>query len=285
MKNPQLVVTPGQKISLKEYNSAHTGDFKVKEDVAAKFASDIAEIAQLQEILYASGQRAILIILQGMDTSGKDGVIKHVMTGVNPQGCEVHSFKTPSAEELIHDYLWRHVKVLPARGRIGIFNRSYYEETIVLRVHPEMLQAQGIDPALAKKSFWQQRFNEINNFEQFLTQNGVTVLKFFLYIDKKEQQRRLLKRIDDKTKHWKFSVSDATERRFFDEYMTAYEEVFNHTSTDAAPWYVIPADQKWFAHMCVANVLLETLRSLHLAYPIPTPAEHARIEAARKILA
>jgi len=202
-----------------------------------------------------------------MDAGGKDGAIKHVMSGVNPQGCDVHSFKSPSAEELDHDYLWRCAKVLPSRGRIGIFNRSYYEETLIVRVHPEFLVQQKLPPGLVTRHLWKSRFEDIRNFEQYLTRNGVVVRKFFLHVSKKEQKRRFLERIDTPEKNWKFSVADAKERGFWDEYMAAYEDMIRHTASQAAPWYVVPADNKWFTRVVVAAAVVETLASLNLAYP------------------
>ncbi len=209
----------------------------------------------------------MLLIFQAMDAGGKDGAIKHVMSGVNPQGCDVHSFKSPSAEELDHDYLWRCAKVLPSRGRIGIFNRSYYEETLVVRVHPEFLAQQKLPPELVTRHIWKGRFEDIRNFEQHLTRNGVVVRKFFLHVSKKEQKRRFLERIDTPEKNWKFSVGDAKEREFWDDYMAAYEDMIRHTASEAAPWYVVPADNKWFTRVVVAAAVVETLASLNLAYP------------------
>ena len=230
-------------------------------------ALGIEALARFQDKLYAQDKWAVLLIFQAMDAAGKDGAIKHVMSGVNPQGCDVHSFKSPSADDLDHDYLWRCMKVLPNRGHIGIFNRSYYEETLVVRVHPELLEKQKLPPQLINKRIWDNRFEDIRNFEQYLTNNGVVVRKFFLHLSKKEQKRRFLERIDNPKKNWKFSASDAKEREHWDEYMAAYEDMIRHTSTKDAPWYVVPADNKWFTRVVVAAAVIETLQSLGLEYP------------------
>jgi PPK2 family polyphosphate:nucleotide phosphotransferase len=224
-------------------------------------------MAECQDVMYAQDTYALLIIFQAMDAAGKDGTIKHVMSGLNPQGTEVTSFKTPSAEELDHDYLWRYHKAVPERGRIGIFNRSYYEEALVVRVHPEFLRAQRLPEKTLKKDIWKERFAEINGFERYLVRNGVRVLKFFLNVSHEEQRQRFLARIETQEKNWKFSANDVKERVHWNEYMRAFEEVFTHTSTEWAPWYIIPADHKWFAHVAVADVINSTLKSLHLKYP------------------
>lgn len=227
----------------------------------------VKRLAALQERLYAGDRWAILVVLQGMDTSGKDGVIKHVMSGVNPQGCEVHAFKAPSERELDHDFLWRTAVALPERGRIGIFNRSYYEETVVTRVHPELLQRQRIPDRLLTGNVWKERWEDINNFELHLARNGTLPLKFFLNISKEEQLRRLLARIDDPEKRWKFRVQDVEERKLWDEYREAYEETIRHTATKHAPWYVVPADHKWFARLVVAAALVDCMDGLDLKFP------------------
>jgi PPK2 family polyphosphate:nucleotide phosphotransferase len=224
-------------------------------------------LAELQDKLYAQDKWAVLLIFQAMDAAGKDGAIKHVMSGVNPQGCEVYSFKSPSSEDLDHDYLWRCMKCLPNRGHIGIFNRSYYEEVLVVRVHSEFLAKQKLPPKLVGKEIWEDRYEDIRNFEQYLTRNGVIVRKFFLHVSKKEQKQRFLDRIDDPLKNWKFSSNDANERDFWDDYMEAYEQMIQETATKDAPWYVVPADNKWFTRVVVAAAVIETLDDLDLEYP------------------
>jgi PPK2 family polyphosphate:nucleotide phosphotransferase len=238
-----------------------------KKDAKELLETGVKRLAALQQRLYADDRWAILIVLQGIDTAGKDGVIKHVMSGLNPQGCEVHSFKAPSENELDHDFLWRAVLALPPRGRIGIFNRSYYEETIVVRVHPELLRKQRLPEPLLTPDIWERRFEDIGNFERYLAHNGVVTLKFFLNISKEEQLRRLLARIDDPEKRWKFAVRDVEERKLWDEYMHAYQETIRHTATEFAPWYVVPADHKWFSRLVVAAALVEQLEKLDLKFP------------------
>ena len=235
-------------------------------------------------MLYAQDTHALLLIFQAMDAAGKDGTIKHVMSGVNPQGCDVSSFKAPSSEELNHDYLWRSSKRLPERGRIGIFNRSYYEEVLVVRVHPEILEAERLPSAVRGKGIWKRRFEDINNFEKYITDNGIVVLKFFLNVSKAEQKKRFLERIDRPEKNWKFSASDAKERAFWDDYQQAYEDAFNHTSTAWAPWYIIPADHKWFTRMAVAGIILDTLKKLKLRYPTVSEDRNQELLQAREIL-
>jgi PPK2 family polyphosphate:nucleotide phosphotransferase len=237
------------------------------EDVELILAESVTRMEELQQRLFASGQWAVLIVFQGMDAAGKDGVVKHVMSGVNPQGCEVHSFKAPSAEELAHDFLWRTGKDVPARGRIGIFNRSHYEEVLIVRVHPELLAKQNLPPEATGKSIWQHRFKEIRAFERHLARNGTVVLKFHLRISKDEQRKRFLARLDEPAKHWKFSPSDAAERAYWDDYMVAYEEMIRETSTDYAPWYVVPADHKHVAWLVVSAAIIEALEGLKLQYP------------------
>ena len=235
-------------------------------------------------ILYAQNTYALLIVLQAMDAAGKDGTIKHVMSGVNPQGCQVFSFKSPSAEELDHDYLWRSFKALPERGNIGIFNRSYYEEVLIVRVHREILEKQQLPPEAKKKDIWERRFEEINNFEKYLVRNGIIVLKFFLNVSKSEQKKRFLDRINRPEKNWKFSVSDAKERGFWDDYQKAYEDIFNNTSTKWAPWYIIPADHKWFTRFTVANIICDKLKSLNLAYPTVSEEHKQELLKAKEML-
>ncbi|MGB7923765.1 MAG: polyphosphate kinase 2 family protein [Pyrinomonadaceae bacterium] len=275
MNHDRFIVPPDKKIRLKDYDPAFTGEFEDKEDALSKLQEDVARLAKYQDVLYASNTHALLIIFQAMDAAGKDGAISHVMSGVNPQGCQVYSFKPPSPEELDHDYLWRHAKALPERGRIGIFNRSYYEEVLVARVHPEILEAQHLPTEAKDKHIWKNRFEDINNFERFLARNGITVLKFFLHVSKDEQKRRFLKRITTPEKNWKFSLGDVRERAFWDDYMDAFEDAFNHTSTKWAPWHIIPADHKWFTRAAVADIIVAKLKSLKLSYPVVTE-EHRR---------
>lgn len=262
-----FIVPPGQKVNLGDYDPAATNPYLDKKSAEEKLKKDVNQIAKMQNILYAENSYAVLIILQGMDTAGKDGVIRYVMSGVNPQGTDVHSFKQPSLEELDHDYLWRSMKALPARGTIGIFNRSYYEEVVVARVHPQILDQQKIPPELNDKNIWKNRFDDINNFEKYLMRNGVIVLKFFLHLSKAEQKKRLLTRLDEPKKNWKFSIGDVHEREFWPEYMDAYEQALSHTSTENALWYIIPADHKWFTRTAIADVIVQKLKSLNLDYP------------------
>ncbi len=285
MNHEHFLVPPGKKIRLKDYDTAYTGKFKDKSEAAEKLQSDIKRLAKLQDVLYAQNTHALLVIFQAMDAAGKDGTIRHVMSGVNPQGTQVYSFKGPSHEELDHDYLWRSFKALPERGRIGIFNRSYYEEVLVVRVHPEILAAQQLPlETKNKKNIWKHRFEEINSFEQYLVRNGIHVLKFFLNVSKEEQKRRFLARIETPEKNWKFSVNDAKERAFWDDYMDAFEDAFNHTSTEWAPWYVIPADHKWFTRAAVADVIISKLKSLDLAYPQLSDAHMQSLHKAKELL-
>ncbi|MEA3163789.1 MAG: hypothetical protein QOE88_1607 [Verrucomicrobiota bacterium] len=277
-----LLVEPGKTISLKkEFDPKYTGEFKGKEEALTELKLNVERLAKEQAVLYGGDTYALLLVFQALDAAGKDGTIKHVMSGVNPQGCEVYSFKAPSHEELDHDYLWRSAKVLPQRGRIGIFNRSYYEEVLVVRVHPDLLAQQRL-PALGKnESIWKRRFQEINSFERYLVNNGIIVLKFFLNVSKSEQKSRFLKRIAEKEKNWKFSAGDIRERQYWDDYMKAYEEMFNQTSTEWAPWYIIPADHKWFTRLCVSEIVVATLKSLDLKYPQVNEAELAELQKAK----
>src|SRR6266480_1741138 len=263
-------VSRGKDFRLKDVDPGDTLDFTKKEDKSrAKeaLADGILALAELQDELYAQDKWGVLLIFQAMDAAGKDGAIKHVMSGVNPQGCQVSSFKSPSAEDLDHDYLWRCTKSLPNRGHIGIFNRSYYEEVLVVRVHPKFLEKQKLPPKLVDKEIWEKRFEDICNFEQYLARNGVIVRKFFLHVSKKEQKRRFLERIDDPLKNWKFSSNDAAERDYWDQYMDAYERLIQETATKDAPWYVVPADNKWFTRVVVAAAVIDALADLNLAYP------------------
>jgi PPK2 family polyphosphate:nucleotide phosphotransferase len=281
----RLIVEPGSTISLKkEYDPGYTADFLEKGEAKDLLDEGIKKLAELQDTLYAQNTHALLIVIQAMDAAGKDGVIKHVMSGLNPQGVQVTSFKAPSAEELDHDYLWRCYKALPERGRIGIFNRSYYEEVLVVRVHPEFLKRQQLPPDSIDKKIWARRFEEINNFEKYLVSNGTVVLKFFLNVSQKEQKKRFLERIDLPEKNWKFSTADAQERAHWNEYMEAYEDMLNNTSTKWAPWYIIPADKKWYTRIAVGAVMLHTLQGLELEYPTVDEDHKKELIKAKKIL-
>ncbi|HEX3144031.1 MAG TPA: polyphosphate kinase 2 family protein, partial [Pyrinomonadaceae bacterium] len=252
--------------------------------VKEALTNGIEVLRELQDKLYAQDRWAVLLIFQALDAAGKDGAIKHVMSGINPQGCQVFSFKGPSAEELDHDYLWRCMRCLPERGRIGIFNRSYYEETTAVRVHPEFLRGQKLPPKLVTDKIWDQRFKDISNFERYLTHNGVVVRKFFLHLSKGEQKKRFLARLDRPDKNWKFSVNDAKERGYWKDYMKAYEETIRNTATDYAPWYVVPADNKWFTRVVVAAAVIETLASLDVTYPEVGKEKLKELDAARQAL-
>jgi PPK2 family polyphosphate:nucleotide phosphotransferase len=262
-------VTDGDGFRLKDIDPGDTLDLKSEDKPAAKemLAIGVEALADLQDMLYAQDRWAVLLIFQAMDAAGKDSAIKHVMSGVNPQGVEVYSFKTPSAQELDHDYLWRCIKCLPERGRIGIFNRSYYEETLIVRVHPEYLAGQKLPPELVTKDIWKDRFQDIRCFERYLTRNGIVIRKFFLYVSKKEQKNRFLERVENPVKNWKFSASDMGERQFWGQYMEAYEDMIRQTATKDAPWYVVPADNKWFTRVVVAAAVIDALASLNLSYP------------------
>ena len=280
-------ISKGKNFRLKDVDPDDTLEFTKEADkprAKEALAMGVTALAELQEQLYAQDKWAVLLIFQAMDAAGKDGAIKHVMSGVNPQGCQVNSFKSPSAEDLDHDYLWRCMKHLPNRGQIGIFNRSYYEEVLVVRIHPEFLAKQKMPPKLVGKKIWEERFEDIRNFEQYLARNGVVVRKFFLHVSKKEQKRRFLERIDDPLKNWKFSSNDANERDFWDDYMEAYEQMIQETATKEAPWYVVPADNKWFTRVVVAGAVIETLASLDLAYPKVDEGKLKELAAAKKKL-
>ena len=281
-----LVVPPGKKVSLrKDYDPAFMGEAGLKKkQMKGLLAEGVEALAEYQDRLYAQSEYALLIVLQAADAAGKDGTIKHVMSGVNPQGCQVFSFKQPSSEELSHDYLWRCAMRLPERGKIGIFNRSYYEEVLVARVHPEILDRQKIPPQWKDEKIWKRRFEEINNFEKYLVQNGIIVLKFFLNISRQEQKRRFLERIDRGEKNWKFSTSDVEERKYWKEYRRVYEDCFNYTSTEWAPWYVIPADNKPYTRIAVAGIIIKTLADLKLTYPKVGKERRDELKAIRKIL-
>jgi PPK2 family polyphosphate:nucleotide phosphotransferase len=279
-------VDKGSRFRLKDVDPGDTLDFKSEDKPRSKeaLAISVEALAELQDKLYAQDRWALLLIFQAMDAAGKDGAIKHVMSGVNPQGCQVFSFKAPSAEDLDHDYLWRCMKVLPNRGHIGIFNRSYYEETLVVRVHPEFLAKQRLPPELVTQRIWDERFDDIRNFERYLARNGVLVRKFFLHVSKKEQKRRFLERIETPQKNWKFSAADTAEREHWDEYMDAYEDMIRHTATKGSPWYVVPADNKWFTRLVVAAAVIEALGSLQLAYPQVGPDKLRELAAAKRAL-
>ncbi len=284
--NDKLFQVPiDRKISLKkDYDPAFLPKHLTKEQAAVELQAGIARLAELQDVLYAQNTYGVLVIFQAMDAAGKDSTIKHVMSGVNPQGCEVYNFKTPSVEELDHDYLWRYSRSLPERGRIGLFNRSYYEEVLIARVHPYILANQQLPNVPKGDRLWLQRFEEINQFEQYLTNNGIVVLKFFLNISKAEQKKRFLKRIDTPAKNWKFAMSDVDERQFWDQYQQTYEDVFNHTSTEAAPWYIIPADHKWYTRLLIADIINQRLEGLSLSYPKVSKEHQILLKNARKRL-
>jgi PPK2 family polyphosphate:nucleotide phosphotransferase len=275
-------VRPKQKVKLKSMPTRVEPDYKNNKDYKQLLLDRVAALSAQQEMLYASNQHAVLLIFQAMDAAGKDGVIKHVMSGVNPQGCQVHSFKQPSPEELRHDFLWRSNRVLPERGFIGIFNRSYYEEVLIARVHPEVLKNEGLDPDLAKeKEFWEERYRSINSLERHLAHNGTIVLKFFLNLSKKEQARRFLARIDAPEKNWKFSTADLTERGYWADYMKSYEACLGATSTEAAPWYAIPADDKENCRLIVSKIVLNTLEELKMKFPEVSPEQRRDLLAIR----
>jgi len=274
-------VTDGEKFKLKDYDPSDTGDVDFdKKDGKEILEVGVKKLAKLQERLYAEGKWAILMVLQGIDTAGKDGVIKHVLSGVNPQGCSVHSFKQPSHLELAHDFLWRCTVALPMRGHIGIFNRSYYEETIVVRVHPDLLEKQNIPPKLVTKDIWKERYQDINDWERHLERCGTVPLKFFLNISKEEQLKRLLARVDDPDKNWKFSPYDVAERKLWDQYQEVYEDTIRNTATKHAPWYVVPCDKKWFARLVVAAALADQMEALDLQFPKVSDEDKKAIDAA-----
>jgi len=279
----KLIVPPGHQVSLKDYPADWTGRLE-KEDSKELLAEGVKALSKYQELLYAQDTYAVLLIFQAMDAAGKDGTIKHVMSGINPQGCQVYSFKAPSSEERDHGYLWRSQKALPERGRVGIHNRSYYEEVLVARVHPEILQSQQLPEDCVSKDIWRDRFRQINHFERYLVENGTIVLKFFLNVSRAEQKRRFLARIDQPEKNWKFSANDVKERVFWKDYMKAYEDAFSHTSTDHAPWFIIPADNKWFTRVAVAEIINSRLKKLKLNFPQVTQAHRKDLLKAKKLL-
>jgi PPK2 family polyphosphate:nucleotide phosphotransferase len=278
-------IDDGDKFRLKDVDPADTcGMTLEKGEAKAMIADSVKRLTKLQEKLYAQDRWAVLAIVQAMDAAGKDGVIEHVMSGINPQGCQVFSFKAPSAQELDHDFLWRTTLCLPERGRIGIFNRSYYEEVLVVRAHPEILAKQKLPPELVTEDIWDQRFKDIRAFERYLARNGTIVLKFFLHVSKEEQRKRFLERIDDPSKNWKFSMGDVAERKLWDTYMSAYEDMVRNTSRGHAPWYVIPADNKWFTRLVVVSAMVEALERLDLQFPKVNDATRAELQNARTAL-
>jgi PPK2 family polyphosphate:nucleotide phosphotransferase len=276
----------GDRFRLKDVDPGETLGYTSEDKPRAKeaLAMGVELLTELQDMLYAQDRWAVLLIFQAMDAAGKDGAIKHVMSGVNPQGCQVFSFKAPSAEDLDHDFLWRCMKCLPERGRIGIFNRSYYEETLVVRVHREFLEKQRLPPEVVTKNIWKERFQDIRNFEHYLTRNGVVLRKFFLHVSNKEQKKRFLERIEEPEKHWKFSANDANERGYWDAYMEAYEDMIQNTATKQAPWYVVPADNKWFTRVVVAAAVIDALASLNLRYPKVSASKLRELAAAKRAL-
>jgi PPK2 family polyphosphate:nucleotide phosphotransferase len=276
-------VTNGKDFKLKDFDPADTDklDSADKDDAKELLEQGVQWLAEQQDMLYAQDHWAVLLVFQAMDAAGKDGTIKHVTSGLNPQGCEVTSFKQPSAEELDHDYLWRYMRHVPARGLVGIFNRSYYEEVLIVKVHPELLTGQKLPPALVTKNIWDERYQDIVNFEQYLTRNGVRILKFFLHVSKGEQKRRFMSRLDEPEKNWKFSAGDVAERQHWSEYQDAYEEAIRNTASKAAPWYVVPADNKWFTRLVVAAAVVDAIAGLDLHYPVVGPDKQKELAAAR----
>lgn len=271
------------KINLSKIETDYTGELDSKEDGKELLEKNIKKMTELQEKLYAQDKYSLLIIFQAMDAAGKDSAIKHVMSGLNPQGTQVFSFKQPSTEELNHDYMWRTSKSLPERGRIGIFNRSYYEEVLIVRVH-NLIKSQKIPAEFITKNIWEERFNQIRNFEKYLYENGTYILKFHLNVSKKEQSKRFLERIEDPAKNWKFSTSDLTERDYWNDYMRCYEEAISATSTEFAPWYIIPADKKWFTRLAISDVIIETMRSMDLKYPEVSDEQKKNLEFCKEKL-
>jgi PPK2 family polyphosphate:nucleotide phosphotransferase len=277
-------INDGRKFRLQDFDPADTAQVDSKGHAEELLTQGIAAMSVLQDKLYAEDCWSLLLIFQGMDASGKDGAIKHVMSGVNPEGVQVFSFKTPSSEELNHDFLWRTTTRLPQRGRIGIFNRSYYEEVLVVRVHPHLLKGERTPPSLISKDIWKERFHDINAFEKYLSRNGTVIRKFFLNLSRKEQKRRFLERLDQPAKNWKFSSADVEERACWEDYMKAYEDMIVHTATPHAPWYVVPADNKWFTRVAVAAAIVETLEDLKVAYPRLNAAKKRELQSARTLL-
>jgi PPK2 family polyphosphate:nucleotide phosphotransferase len=276
-------ITSGKGFKLKDIDPADTGGLKSEDKAEAKalLAQGVQWLTEQQDMLYAQDHWAVLLVFQAMDAAGKDGTIKHVTSGINPQGCNVTSFKQPSSEELDHDYLWRYMRNVPARGQIGIFNRSYYEEVLVVKVHDELLMRQKLHPSLVTKDIWKERYEDIASFERYLDRNGVIVLKFFLHVSKAEQKRRFMERLENPTKNWKFSASDVAERSHWSEYQDAYEDAIRNTASKHAPWYVVPADNKWFTRLVVAAAVVHAIAGLKLHYPVVTQAQRKELAAAR----
>ncbi len=276
-------VTSGKTFALKDFDPRDTADFEKEEKDEAKalLARSLEWLAEQQDVLYAQDRWGILLVFQALDAAGKDGTIKHVASGINPQGCEVTSFKQPSVEDLDHDYMWRHTRHVPARGQIGIFNRSYYEEVLVVKVHQDLLAHQKLHPSLITKDIWKERYQDIANFEQYLTRNGVKIVKFFLHVSKEEQKKRFLARLDEPEKNWKFSAGDVAERAYWSEYQEAYEEAIRATASEAAPWYVVPADNKWFTRLVVAAAVVHAIGQLELHYPVIDPDKRQTLVEAR----
>jgi PPK2 family polyphosphate:nucleotide phosphotransferase len=278
-------VTDGRKFRLSDYDPADCCDLDIdKREAKERLEQDIKSLSELQERLYAQDRWSVLLIFQAMDAAGKDSAIEHVMKGINPQGCQVHSFKAPTATELDHDYMWRTTCALPERGRIGVFNRSYYEEVLVVRVRPEILGKQRLPEAVVSKNIWEERFEDIRNFERYLARNGTLILKFFLNVSKEEQKKRFLDRIDEPAKNWKFNIGDVAERALWDKYMNAYEDAIRNTASDHAPWFVVPADKKWFTRLVVAAAIDEAMQALNLQFPKLDSTGLEEIRKAREIL-
>jgi PPK2 family polyphosphate:nucleotide phosphotransferase len=277
-------IADDKKFRLKDIDPGDTWKLKSGEHARQWLEEGVTRLQELQDLLYAQSQWAVLLILQAMDAAGKDGIIKHVMSGVNPQGCQVYAFKAPSPQELSHDFLWRTTRCLPERGHIGIFNRSYYEEALVVRVHPEFLAHEKLPPELVTSDLWEERFADINAFERHLVRNGVIIRKFFLHVSKQEQRRRLLARLDEPEKNWKISMPDVQERHYWDDYMDAFQDLIRHTATEHAPWHVVPADNKWFTRLVVAEVIVDALESLQLKYPVLNNAQRKDLAVIRKTL-
>ena len=284
----KIIATPGKPVKLSDFDTAYTGNFSTPKEARKMLTRDIKKTAKLQDMLYAYSRHSILLIFQAMDAAGKDGTIKHVMSGINPQGCQVYSFKSPSDTELKHDFLWRTTRKMPERGRIGIFNRSYYEEVLITRVHPEFILKQNI-PGIYKvedidESFWEKRYENINNFERQQTDSGTVILKFFLHLSKEEQKKRFLSRINNARKNWKFTINDIRERQKWNSYQEAFEMSINKTSTSYAPWYIIPADHKWFMRTAVCDILVQKLEELDLRYPVVGKEGKKRLLEAKELL-
>jgi len=284
MDHNAFLVPSDKKIKLSDYDTKFTGSFSAKKEAETKLTADIAQLAEYHDVLYADASYGVLMIVQAMDAAGKDSVIKHVMSGVNPQGCKVVSFKEPSTEELRHDYLWRCLKEIPPRGFLGIFNRSYYEEVLTVRIHPQFLEHQRLPVPACGPKIWEHRFEDINNFERYLSRNGYAIIKFFLHVSKEEQKKRFLERLEEPEKNWKFSANDVRERGFWNDYQKAYEEMLARTSTSWAPWYVVPADHKWFTRIAVADILLKAMKNLHCSYPKISGETKRDLTKARKTL-